>query len=485
METLAINCNPMTSWSDLPTDILIAIMSFMAPHDIIALRKVSRLLADTTRERSVWIDALRRFCADNDVYAPSFSLEEMSTHELEHAATGCRRFTSRLRTNFLRRNSVSPLSIRYSAHEEEFDRLRLIPGGRFVVTVSRCTLWLWDLGSSPKTSGVKLVTSCVISGVTMIHGLRIRASKYTSDALVFVSTTGSEGSFCLHVFSVLPHAQTPHFNLFSPVLSLPVENERPIILGLTNQHIALCADTSTVLWDFIHDCWISWREPLADSENSCYICNNNIVLVLNEAAQIYVASLPALHPRSASTSPPEIESLNILQVHKLTRFDQSEQLVSCIDGMTRRFHGRETSTAEEPMHIDVLSKDGTNNLISHFAVLPAAGSDTALCELSALAQSPLEVSYLGSYCQHLQWIYPHFVLSFDIEGTTALVSLIDLDGTSSASVLTGTLVAPGLLEGEICVDFCSFSGRGCARVPTSDNGGFKLMVMDYVLPKQS
>jgi len=44
-----------------------------------------------------------------------------------------------------------------------------------------------------------------------------------------------------------------------------MENDLPGVLGITNQYVALSADTSTVLWDFFHDRWISWHEPLAES----------------------------------------------------------------------------------------------------------------------------------------------------------------------------------------------------------------------------
>ncbi|KAJ7701213.1 hypothetical protein B0H17DRAFT_924738 [Mycena rosella] len=184
---------PQTSascWSDLPVDILIAIMNFGTPQDILALRKVSKSIADVTRERSVWIGALRRVSTQYDIYGPSFPLTEMSIEDLEHAATASRRFTSRIRGEFLQHRPVPPLSIQYlepASFGEDFDHLRLVPGGRFLLTMFRCTLRLWDLGKQGN-----LIASLVIEGASAIQSMRTRASNSSSDALVFVSSRGTD-----------------------------------------------------------------------------------------------------------------------------------------------------------------------------------------------------------------------------------------------------------------------------------------------------
>jgi hypothetical protein len=182
-------------------------MSFLSPHNILALRKVlslfqfcfilifilllkvSKSLANISRERSVWIHALRHVCTEHDIYAPSFSPAEMSVHELEHAATASRRFISHLWTNFLLGHTVTPLSIRYLEPPvlgEAFEHPRLIPGGRYLITVFRCTLYLWDLANESNIPS----TSFTIDGVTKIHSIWTR--NRTSDVLVFVPTAGSD-----------------------------------------------------------------------------------------------------------------------------------------------------------------------------------------------------------------------------------------------------------------------------------------------------
>ncbi|KAJ7839496.1 hypothetical protein B0H13DRAFT_1532438, partial [Mycena leptocephala] len=170
----------------LPDDICIHIMAFLSPRDILSLRKVSKSVADITRERSVWIHALRRVCTEHDVYAPSFSPAEMTIHQLEHTATASRRFISHLWTNFRLGHTVAPLSIRYLeplALGEGFQHPRLIPGGRYLIAVFHCTLHLWDLANESNIPS----TSFTIDGVTEIHGIVTR--NCTPDVLVFVATT--------------------------------------------------------------------------------------------------------------------------------------------------------------------------------------------------------------------------------------------------------------------------------------------------------
>ncbi|KAF7350112.1 F-box domain-containing protein [Mycena venus] len=460
-------------------------MGFMAPHDIIALRTVSKSLANTTRERSMWIDALRCACTAHDVYCPSFPLTGMSIHELEHAATACRRFISRLRTNFFQGRIVSPVSIRYlepAVSGEEFEHLRMIPGGRYLLTVYRNTVRLWDLGIGSNAPSMNPIASHTIEDATQIHGVLTRASKSSSGVLVFVPTTGSDGLFRFHIFSVSPPASTPHFSPFVPVLCLSMENGLPVILGVNASHIALSTSFGTVLWDYVHDSWIRWMRPGTRSDDRLYLCNNNVAIMHANQAELSVASLPILHPRCDTAAVPEVlESLQILDTYKLERYDNLQPLVSCVgSSITRAFHGRETSTIEQPLHVDIHSDNAERTLISHFALLPAAGDDIAHCELVSFGESPLDVSYLRSWAQLLEWVSPSTALSFDIEGNTVHVSLIDVDAAPS-DCISGILAMPGLLDDETEVDFCSFSARGCARI--SSDTGFKLVVMDYLLPK--
>jgi hypothetical protein len=59
----------------------------------------------------------------------------------------------------------------------------------------------------------------------------------------------------------------PHFRLLAPVLSLSMANGAPNILCITTTHVAVAAGSSTVLWNYVHDSWISWVAPLIGKDD--------------------------------------------------------------------------------------------------------------------------------------------------------------------------------------------------------------------------
>ncbi|KAJ7645087.1 hypothetical protein DFH06DRAFT_954683, partial [Mycena polygramma] len=196
----------------LPADILIAIIGFLPPYDILTLRTVSKSTSQVTRERSVWIDSLRRACIKHDIYTPSFPLAEMSLDELEHAATACGRFSSRLRHKFFEDCTVWPHHIRsLEPAGQEFENLRLIPGGRFLLTSHERTIQLWDLGNHLRSPTSLPIASLELAGVNTIESMRTRASSSNSDALVIVSAISSDCTFHVFVLSIFPPASAPEF----------------------------------------------------------------------------------------------------------------------------------------------------------------------------------------------------------------------------------------------------------------------------------
>ncbi|KAJ7669495.1 hypothetical protein DFH06DRAFT_185437 [Mycena polygramma] len=208
-----------------------------------------------------------------------------------------------------------------------------------------------------------------------------------------------------------------------------------------------------------------------------------------DTAEVWIAAMPPLHPRSMSATPPETDSLQIIHEYPLYRFRKSaDRLSSCVGGITLVFHGREHSTHRQPLHIDILSNDRDQTLLTHFALVPAADSfgsqaePTARCMLTGLGESPLRAVYSKSHSLHLEWTERGTVQSFVVEGNTLHVCLSDVDGETSES-LSGVLATPGLPANEANMDFCSFSGRVCARVPLPENDGYKVVVMDYVRAK--
>ncbi|XP_006463525.1 hypothetical protein AGABI2DRAFT_144813 [Agaricus bisporus var. bisporus H97] len=105
--------------TSLPLDVLISLMGFLRPLDLIALRQTCRYLYEANNRRIVWIKALTDVCVENDVFLPTFPIDGMTTEQLLRAAT-------------------LP------------SRLYLVPGGRFIVLLSSRTLQLWDVDGEKK-----------------------------------------------------------------------------------------------------------------------------------------------------------------------------------------------------------------------------------------------------------------------------------------------------------------------------------------------
>lgn len=167
------------SLTQLPLDTLIQILSFLAPQDIISLRKVSRenvylfqldviaqcskALSAASKVRIVWMNALRRVCLHHEAFGPTFPLEKMTLLDLEHATTSPDRLAGRLRrqlpggrveplaTRILKpHRPVQPSDVAPDQDLGQFHDLALVSGGRFLITsTSSGVVQMWDLGYSP------------------------------------------------------------------------------------------------------------------------------------------------------------------------------------------------------------------------------------------------------------------------------------------------------------------------------------------------
>ena len=91
--------------------------------------------------RVVWIHALQRVIDDNNVFPPSFPLENMSLSELTHAVFAPRKFFNLVRrADTLPDQKVAPTAQFIATlwdNEEDlgndsYQRVHIVPGGRFV-----------------------------------------------------------------------------------------------------------------------------------------------------------------------------------------------------------------------------------------------------------------------------------------------------------------------------------------------------------------
>ncbi|KAF5330194.1 hypothetical protein D9611_010616 [Ephemerocybe angulata] len=136
------------------SEIIMHIIRFLGPKDILSMRKACRMMHRVTKYRVVWLEALERVCEEYGIFKPTFPMEEMSLLELEHASTGPTRFLNGVK-RYQPEEFVRPYLTRMpqlcrtrNSHDRSSDILHLVPGGRFLFTsgVNLNTVCLFDLG---------------------------------------------------------------------------------------------------------------------------------------------------------------------------------------------------------------------------------------------------------------------------------------------------------------------------------------------------
>ena len=118
--------------------------------------KACRVFRKAANARLVWKSALERVIEEHGIFWPTFPLADMSTEQLEHAASGPYRFAEKLQTSFGDRyrayqdRTFSPLQKNHVG-THVVDKMTLVPGGRFLVTSGDDSICLWDLGFNLET----------------------------------------------------------------------------------------------------------------------------------------------------------------------------------------------------------------------------------------------------------------------------------------------------------------------------------------------
>nr|GAT54696.1 predicted protein [Mycena chlorophos] len=488
-------------FAELPTDVLILILAFLSATDLLNLRKVCKLVHSITRERSVWVNALRSASREHDVYGPAFSLAGMSNAELEGAATACARFSRRLRRAFaatdLPPRPVAPYSVRTIVSPsggEEFENLRFVPGGRFILSSHQHILRVWDAGTFKRTSTSTLLASYEFPSGGYLRSVRTRASPFSEEeALVLATSVVKERYFHIHMIRMKPTATGIELVPLCDDLVLPMTSiEPPTFLGSTSRHIAVATDTAVVLWNFVQDTWISWAQHRTDWEDALYFCDKHIITVHADNSALSFSLMPTLKPRIEDAAP-ELTELPVTGRFDLQRdlnedgLPNPERLHMCVCGMTLVFHGRESA----PLYFDVVSELDANILISHYVIETGEGAEL---KMSKLGESAMHAAFRTSHTLHLEWLGCTIasgegrpcIQSYVVDGSCLHVCLADLDlqagrdGKPESKCIMGTLETPGLVLNELNVDVCSFTGRVCARVLGDRDGEYELTVMDYI-----
>ena len=179
------------AFDKLVDEMIVLIMSFTDPKDIIALRRVCRRLATASRQRIVWSNALRLVSEQHGIYMATFRILEMTIVQLQHAATSPARFTACLQRELrppkkklpTHTERVKPKSIRNLPGDCCFERAFLVPGGRYILTMSYTRSYLvelWDIGfstGSVRTPSSRIAYKDFKGYIVVIVGLQPTATR--------------------------------------------------------------------------------------------------------------------------------------------------------------------------------------------------------------------------------------------------------------------------------------------------------------------
>ncbi|KAF8812586.1 hypothetical protein BYT27DRAFT_7182624 [Phlegmacium glaucopus] len=148
-------------------DLQITICTFLHPSDILSLRQTCKAFQLPTRQRIVWVDALRRVCLDNTLFLPSFPIPDMTVLELEHAAMGPCRWIE-LCATFQKQHPNGPGAKLCSRTTRIISdplvavggspEIFIVPGKRYLISDSSMGIFVWDLGYTSSVD-CKLIAS--------------------------------------------------------------------------------------------------------------------------------------------------------------------------------------------------------------------------------------------------------------------------------------------------------------------------------------
>ncbi|KAF8888612.1 hypothetical protein BD779DRAFT_1523943 [Infundibulicybe gibba] len=282
------------SFSDLPLDTLIHIQLYLEPNDILALRQCCKSLSNATRERSVWISALRRVCREYNVFEPTFPIDRMTLNELESTSTSPSRFSALL-WHGLPSKPLQPAGIRILKNSEtqqplgRFYDSTLLPGGRFLITRALGTkLHLWDLGHSPAV----LIKSKPLATITIpdVDSDFELLTQLTDDGLgIHLLIVSMLSKLKFHIYEIYPLSMSPEFRLIATFCHPRVFVDAYV---LTPTLLAFHGDESTVVWNFISNTWAKW---VVDDDVLDIIIHDTEVMML-QATEFSIYKIPPLHP---------------------------------------------------------------------------------------------------------------------------------------------------------------------------------------------
>ncbi|KAJ3560496.1 hypothetical protein NP233_g10802 [Leucocoprinus birnbaumii] len=293
-------------------------MDYLQPLDLIALRKTCRALYDASHQRIVWIKALTDMSTYNDVFLPTFQLDQMTTQELSQAAVTPSRWLALVRQKYRQQHQLSSLAPSQATAntsgdmilkpsvvnstpidlglptDDEVQSLFLVPGGRFVVLLTLHSLQVWDLGFVGKEGVAHRVTSVETNQQYNIGfsvqptkdglGLRVVVPSYPKD-------TAANRRKQISVYEAYLLEDEPALN---EIAHLGVNSTSPgIIPRLAGDLVAFLDGHVVKVWDYVNDLWAEWNTH-KDFSNDIFVTPDSVLLLNHEETVVW--KIPDLKP---------------------------------------------------------------------------------------------------------------------------------------------------------------------------------------------
>ncbi|KAH8804176.1 hypothetical protein DL96DRAFT_1631406 [Flagelloscypha sp. PMI_526] len=208
---------PSCSLLSLPSDVTIQVFYHSTTYSRISLRQTCTTLYSISKERILWIQCLNRLIEIAHLYPPSFPMDEMSDEQLEAAANAPLRFRCNLANG---QTASAPVSTRWLEIDPEragqvLRNFVLVPGGRYLVTLTGDIVRFWDIGIVAREYVPDRLIAEVDCGIGFDRRSWINA-EFNGDELyiqVEGSSVSDHYSVCSAMFRINPLEEFPQLAL--------------------------------------------------------------------------------------------------------------------------------------------------------------------------------------------------------------------------------------------------------------------------------
>ncbi|KAJ3507922.1 hypothetical protein NMY22_g16784 [Coprinellus aureogranulatus] len=367
---LPAQCGEHASPFRLSEEVVIHIIGYLDPSDILTMRKTSRLLNSITKSRVVWLCALERICIANEIFRPSFPVERMSILELEHAATAPSRFL-----NLVKRLDLDAAPLPYSSRDLVFRKapslegthgLRsfyLVPGGRFLLlSTDDLSLVLWDLGHNmnvvPKPYPIATSEKC-----GYLAGLRRFGDKLFVGVVSKYTTAGDSSPLHWHLrINEIDLAESADVQ-FRSVAELALDNRLPQTVHFTAGNMGISVlnyGSEFLVWNWMERTGCKWVTSLhLPTDKTPVLSFEEGIITLDKNGDIWSWDPPDLSPV------PSVPNINQFPVV----YNQPKARIPCPIVPASKVHIRGTGFSHSTPSFCLLYEDQPTPSRTLFSVL--------------------------------------------------------------------------------------------------------------------